>query len=117
MSFNEPNESRESNLSPQAAVDVYRKYMNPFAGRAYLGAPAVSSNPDGEQWLKDFLRLCTGCHIDFVPVHFYDHYSSKLGSGLKLFVGKIHTIAGSKKIWLTEVCLLRQRFAYPLTIQ
>lgn len=88
-------------LSPQAAVDGYRKYLMPFASRASIGAPAVANGPTGLNWMQDFLRLCTGCKIDFVPVHWYgpagnvqDFYD---------FVGKANKVAGSRRVWITEV--------------
>jgi hypothetical protein len=30
-------------MTPQAAANAYRTYMNPFAGRAYLGAVILIS--------------------------------------------------------------------------
>lgn len=88
-------------MTPQAAVDAYRTYMNPYAGRAYLGAPAVTNGPKGLPWLKEFLKLCTGCHIDFIPIHWYDKATNV--PYFKSYIGQAKEAAGSLNIWITEV--------------
>lgn len=90
-------------MTPQAAANAYLTYMNPFAGRAYLGAPAVTNGGSGLPWLTKFLALCTGCHIDFIPIHWYDSATNE--AYLKWYVGQAKTIAGSLNLWITEVCL------------
>lgn len=67
LAFNEPEIPGQSNINTTAAADAYRKYMQPFAGKAQLGAPAVSN--DGRDWMTKFLAQCSGCTIDFVPIH------------------------------------------------
>ncbi|PQE08311.1 Glycoside hydrolase superfamily protein [Rutstroemia sp. NJR-2017a BVV2] len=49
MAFNEPDScgSGQSCMSPQQAVNAYRTYIQPFAGRVALGAPQVSNGPNG----------------------------------------------------------------------
>ncbi|XWX02060.1 hypothetical protein V2A60_010092 [Cordyceps javanica] len=69
LAFNEPDRDDQAHLSVGDAVGAWKQYMEPFAGHAQLGAPAVSAA--GLNWLQDFLRQCNGCHIDFVPVHWY----------------------------------------------
>lgn len=70
LAFNEPDNCMgQACMSPQRAVDAYRKYIMPFSGRAALGAPAVTNGAGGLNWLREFLRLCGGCQIDFVPIH------------------------------------------------
>lgn len=76
--------------------------MNPFAGRAYLGAPAVTNGPNGLTWLKDFLSLCIGCHIDFVPIHWYGSATNTVY--FKNYLADAHAVAG-RNLWITEVCL------------
>jgi hypothetical protein len=88
-------------MSPQAAVEAYRTYLMPFANRASLGAPAVTNGGSGLPWLKEFLRLCTGCKIDFVPIHWYDSASND--AYLKLYVNQAYKAAGGREIWITEV--------------
>lgn len=67
LAFNEPENAGQSNINATAAADAYRKYMQPFAGKAQLGAPGVSN--DGRDWMTQFLGLCSDCTIDFVPIH------------------------------------------------
>lgn len=48
-----------------------------------LVAPAVCAG--GFDWLRGFLNQCSGCHIDFIPVHWYgganyEHWSLRTGS-------------------------------------
>ena len=89
---------------------MYRQQLMPFSGHASLGAPAVSSSQDpgkGLSWLKEFLNLCTGCQIDFVPVHWYGwnqapSAASQVGAFQK-FLQDAHDASGGKQIWVTEV--------------
>lgn len=98
LGFNEPERGDQSNLSPSAAVTLWNSAMQPLKARGFrLGAPAVSSAPAGKAWLLQFLSLCKGCSIDFVPIHWY-------GSDANLFqsyVTDIHNATG-KNIWVTE---------------
>lgn len=87
-------------MSPQQAADAYRMYMNPFAGRAYLGAPAVTNGPSGLPWLKQFFSLCTGCHIDFIPIHWYDKATNV--PYFKSYIEEAKAAAGSLNLWITE---------------
>ncbi|RAO70944.1 uncharacterized protein BHQ10_006956 [Talaromyces amestolkiae] len=97
LAFNEPEQSGQSNLTPQQAADAYITYMEPFAGHASLGAPAVSN--DGYEWLSEFLQACSGCTIDFVPIHWYNDAS--LESDLENWVNSICSLTG-RQVWLTE---------------
>lgn len=97
LAFNEPERSDQSNLSPQEAADAWNQYMEPFVGHAQLGAPAVSN--DGYDWLEQFLQACSNCHIDFVPIHWYNDHT--LESDLENWVNSICSLTG-KQVWLTE---------------
>lgn len=87
-------------MSAKDAANAYRTYMNPFAGRVYLGSPAVTNGPSGMKWLKEFLGLCTGCRIDFIPIHWYD--SATNVAYFKNYIADAHGIAGHD-LWITEV--------------
>jgi len=67
MSFNEPDLSLQSNLSPADAAAGYKAYMQPFAGKAQLGSPAITNGGGsmGLSWLSSFMTACSGCQIDF----------------------------------------------------
>ncbi|KAH7351312.1 glycosyl hydrolase catalytic core-domain-containing protein [Rhexocercosporidium sp. MPI-PUGE-AT-0058] len=104
LAFNEPDgcSGGGSCMSPQQAVNAYKKHIQPFKGRAYLGAPAVTNGPAGLPWLKEFLRLCTGCQVDFLPVHWYD--SATNDGWFKLYMSQAYAATGSLKLklWVTE---------------
>ncbi len=90
-------------MSPQAAVNAYRKYIQPFKGRAYLGAPAVTNGAGGLPFLKEFLRLCTGCHVDYLAIHWYD--SATNDAYFKSYMQQAYAVSGTLKLklWITEV--------------
>ena len=50
--------------------------MQPFAGGAKLGAPAVTNggSPMGLTYLEYFIGNCTGYTIDFIPIHWYGQW-------------------------------------------
>jgi hypothetical protein len=88
-------------MTPQQAATAYRQYMEPFASRASLGAPSVTNGPNGLPWLREFLRLCTGCKIDFVPIHWYDRANN--ADYFKRHVELALDAAGARELWVPEV--------------
>ena len=100
--FNEPDNAGQSNLSPSAAAAGWKTYMEPFAGKAKLGAPAVTNGgaPSGLTWLGDFLTACSGCTIDFVPVHWYDSATNL--AYFKSYIESAYKAGGNRPIWITE---------------
>lgn len=62
---------------PWWAVNAYYHWIQPYHGKAKLGAPAVTNGvldsrtgkPMGLLWLKKFLSYCKYCTIDFINVH------------------------------------------------
>ena len=78
FSYNEPEipagGEGGSSITPQAAAQGHQTYMNPFAGRAQIGTPSVTSSQDagkGLDWLGQWFNACAGgCHADFVSVHY-----------------------------------------------
>lgn len=80
FSFNEPDlcGSGSACMNVSTAVSTYKQYMQPLAGKALLGAPAVTNGASdtstiGLDYLSSFLSSCTGCTIDFVNVHWYSN--------------------------------------------
>ncbi|KAF8830175.1 hypothetical protein HHX47_DHR2000689 [Lentinula edodes] len=69
--FNEPEQPSQSNINATAAASLWQKYMNPLSASGIkIGAPAVSSAPEGKTWLDDFFSACDKkCKIDFLPLH------------------------------------------------
>ncbi|KAL1310894.1 hypothetical protein AAFC00_001125 [Neodothiora populina] len=102
MSFNEPDLSSQSNISPEDAAAAYKTYMEPYAGTYKLGAPAVTNGANGMglDWLSAFLSACDSCTIDFVSIHWYD--SSSNSEYFKDHVSNATSVAGGKPVWVTE---------------
>jgi Glycosyl hydrolase catalytic core len=101
MCFNEPDLASQSNLSPAAAAAGYQTYMQPFAGKAQLGSPAVTNggSPMGLTWLANFLTACTGCQIDFVAIHWYNGGDA---TAFMDYVDQAYTAGGGRPLWITE---------------
>ncbi|KAG7088302.1 hypothetical protein E1B28_012312 [Marasmius oreades] len=99
LAFNEPDLSSQSNLSPQAAADLWKQYIQPLKSSGVrLGAPAITNGPSGRPWLAQFLSNCTQCSIDFIPFHWY-------GEGLGTFydyVWQMHGQFPNYPLWVTE---------------
>ncbi|QSZ34123.1 hypothetical protein DSL72_005711 [Monilinia vaccinii-corymbosi] len=102
MSFNEPDLSTQSNLGYADAAAGYKQYMQPFAGKAKLGAPAVTNGaaPMGLAWLKNFLSSCSDCTIDFVCIHWYDSASN--AAYFKSYIQDAYAAGGNRPLWITE---------------
>lgn len=107
MAFNEPDAcgGDQSCMSPQQAVNAWKTYIQPFAGRVALGAPQVTNGASGLPWLESFLSLCTGCQIDFVPIHWYEGVGGQnYLADFYNYVGAAYAAGGNRPIWVTEVC-------------
>jgi len=106
LGFNEPDMPAQSNLSPTDAATAWGTYMEPFAGKAKLGAPAVTNSGSAGQgldWLSQFLSACSSCTVDFVPIHWYE--TGVTDSNLddfKQHVTDAITAANGKPVWITE---------------
>ncbi|KAM3550019.1 hypothetical protein ARSEF4850_008549 [Beauveria asiatica] len=97
LAFNEPDRPLpQAAMSVGDAVDAWWRYMEPYAGRARLGAPAVSNG--GWGWITKFLDECQGCHVDYIPVHWYNPDSLEHD-----FEGWINLICSlGRPVWVTE---------------
>ena len=102
LAFNEPDLSSQSNLDVSEAVSAYKAYMQPFAGRAKLGAPAVTNGgaPMGLTYLENFINNCTGCTIDVVPIHWYDS-ATNIGY-FQSYIPSAYAAGGNRPLWITE---------------
>jgi len=111
MSFNEPDLAGQANMDTATAAAAHIKYMNPYAGQAKIGSPAITNGgPDGGTdgsglaWLQKFFDKCKGnCKVDFLPFHWYD--SAMNVAYFKNYVQDVITMAkknGVNKVWLTE---------------
>ena len=91
-------------MNVSAAVAGYKQWMDPLAGTVKLGAPAVTNGEGsgiGLSYLQSFLSECTGCTIDFVPIHWYGDGGDV--SGFESYVGQAYTAGGGRPLWVTEV--------------
>lgn len=110
----------QANQTPEQAVQTWRDYVEPFAGRAKLCAPSVTNAPAGSgmglDWLDQFMDLCTDCTIDCVNQHWYDSRGNDVGIfkeqvgaaskyGKPVFVGEFAGTGSSEDIssFLSEV--------------
>lgn len=102
LAFNEPDGCYpgQACMSPAAAVAAYKQYMMPYANTFLLGAPVVTNGGAGLPWLTSFLALCTGCKVDFVPIHWYD--SATNVPYFKNYMASAHAAAGGRDLWITE---------------
>lgn len=106
LSFNEPDNSGQANLSPAEAATGHQTYMNQFSSKAKIGAPAITnSNVAGEStdWLAEWIDACGGsCNYDFCPAHWYNTLDAG-ADDLKTFVQKVSDTCGDgKTVWITE---------------
>ena len=101
LAFNEPDHPAQANLSPQEAASAWKLHMQPFAGKAKLGSPAVTNGPSpmGLAWLAGFAEACVGCTVDFYVVHWYD--AAGQVDKFKEHCRRAHELTG-KPIWVTE---------------
>jgi len=99
LAFNEPQQSGQSNLTPQQGVELWKTYVQPLKAQGIrLGSPAPSSAPSGKTWLQDFLTACGGdCTVDFIALHWYGINSTQ-------FVGYLQDLHDTfqRPIWVTE---------------
>lgn len=108
LGFNEPDLciSGSACMDVASSVKAWKSYMQPFAGKALLGSPAVTNggSPMGLTWLENFIGNCTGCTIDFINIHWY---SNKWAGAnyLEQQVKAARAIAGGRPIWITEFAL------------
>jgi len=101
FSFNEPDLGSQANMSPQLAAQKHIELMNPFSGKALIGAPAITNSGASNQgiaWLKQFFDACGGkCAVDFVNIHIY-------GVDTTTFLTHLRNVrdAFNKPVWITE---------------
>lgn len=102
LGFNEPDHWEQAKVDPGTCASAYKQHMQPFAGKAKLGAPAVT-NGGGEMglnYLQQFMNACVGCTIDFVPIHWYDAAGNF--ESFKKHIQDAKAVAGGRPLWITE---------------
>jgi hypothetical protein len=103
LSFNEPDMSSQSNLSPAAAASAHIQWMNQFSSKARIGTPAITNSGgtnQGLDWLNQWIAACNGrCNFDFVVIHWYAYPSA---SSFLNYLLKVNAAVPNKPIWITE---------------
>lgn len=112
LSFNEPDNIGQANMTPEQAALSHVKYLNPYKDKLKIGAPSVSNsvvNGEGLRWLSEFFEVCaqqeTTCAVDFCPVHWYSWdvlYREQWSSDLLRHLKSAYEICGGRPVWLTE---------------
>jgi len=97
MSFNEPNQHDQSNLSPAQAAIGYIEYQNQYPDKILV---SPSTGHVDTEWFDQFWSNCTllGCRIDYLATHKYKSPPDVLLAELKVYSERYD----NKKIWLTE---------------
>ncbi|KAJ7667824.1 glycosyl hydrolase catalytic core-domain-containing protein [Mycena polygramma] len=70
---NEPNEVGQSNMDAYSGIQIWREYMLPLASKGYtLISPAMSSRPNGKDWMNTFMKNCgNDCAVSGIATHYY----------------------------------------------
>lgn len=65
-------------MDPVYAAKLWMTSIQPMkATGVRLGGPAVTASDNGQQWLQAFFAACSGCTIDFLPLHWYVSFKIK----------------------------------------
>ncbi|KZS94534.1 hypothetical protein SISNIDRAFT_453466 [Sistotremastrum niveocremeum HHB9708] len=99
LGMNEPQETGQSNLTPEQGVAMWTAYLEPLKSQGVrLGSPAPSGAPSGKQWLLDWLGACgNNCTVDFIALHWYDVNATKFQEYLEDFHSTFQ-----RPLWVTE---------------
>jgi hypothetical protein len=126
LGFNEPDLQQESNISPQEAADLWKKYFIPNRNKIRIGSPVMchswlyddATNTYSDTWLSQFMDLVDN-QVDFIVLH---TYCDDWGTGANPDQGKAFADAFllqidkiyekyQKPIWITEYGLRHQSIA------
>ncbi|KAG0705481.1 glycosyl hydrolase catalytic core-domain-containing protein [Suillus ampliporus] len=98
LGMNEPNESSQSNMSPQDGAALWQQYINPLKDQGYyLVSPACTNDQAGLDWMAGFFQACSGCQVDAVAFHFY----STNAQDFITYATQLHDLY-NLPIWVTE---------------
>lgn len=107
LGFNEPDITSQADMSASDAASYYKNYITPYAGKAKLISPAVSSSTNdgqGLSWMNSFLSSCSSCELSGLAVHWYGNNIDEF----KTFVQQAIDTASSyslSEVWITEFAL------------
>ncbi|KAF9870114.1 hypothetical protein CkaCkLH20_12348 [Colletotrichum karsti] len=112
LSFNECDLPAQCNMGASAAAAAHIEHMNPYSGKAKIGAPAITNSNiagQGLDWLSDWVKACKEadpedtekqCKYDFCVTHWYS--PADAADTLFSHLEKVNKICDGKPVWLTE---------------
>ncbi|OAL40422.1 hypothetical protein AYO20_00158 [Fonsecaea nubica] len=126
--FNEPDANfngQSANMPVAQSIQGYHNFMQPFAGRVKIGAPAVTNAGGGLTYLAQFLGNATQQNLtmDFLNIHWYaspyniDYFESYLAQAYNLSVSYSPAGAAPLPIWVTEFGMDQDFYDQPTTAQ
>ncbi|TDL23808.1 hypothetical protein BD410DRAFT_838812 [Rickenella mellea] len=100
LGLNEPERPDQANTTASQAAQIWKDLVTSGwqSKGVLLGSPAVSSAPEGAQWLVDYFSNCTSCNPDFLAIHWYGDDANKF----QTYLNKMHSTYPQYKIWVTE---------------
>ena len=107
--FNEPERIP---VSAQEAADIWFKQIVPLRKKGNrLVSPSCASDPKGQAWIAEFMRLVERDPPDFLGVHYYgtDHQAA-----IK-FLEEIHTRHPKQKLFVSETASIARNYHDVLT--
>jgi hypothetical protein len=72
---NEVNEGGQANMPVDRGVTVWKNVIQPYGNQGFdLSSHCTSSNPDGFEWITQFISECQDCwdHTNYASLHWYD---------------------------------------------
>lgn len=111
LGFNEPNFGSQSNLSAQAAAELWPELEQVADERGLkLVSPAVNfcggdcQDTSPFDYLDDFFAACPGCRVDAIGVHIYVGCEGENGNHAQWLINHLHRYEErfTLPIWLTE---------------
>lgn len=107
LGLNEPDIASQANLSVTDALDIWSKHVVPARSKFKfrLGAPAVSSAPEGRTWLREFFERLGDAgrgKVAFLPVHWYGNDVVEFERYLRDVYAEFR-----KPLWITEYACVR----------
>lgn len=107
LGFNEPDMSSQASMSPENAASTYKNFITPYAGKAKLISPAVTSSTSdgmGLSWFKSFMDDCSSCQISGLAVHWYGNTADEFKTFVQQAIDTAHSY-NLKEVWVTEFAL------------
>jgi len=99
LGFNEPNESGQSNMSPEAACALWRRVLSPMKNAGHrVVSPATTCGPDGLAWMQKFVKVCPDAKFDIIALHWYNQGMTDFKARLNAY----HNAFPNYIIWVTE---------------